>query len=126
MNQYEPYTCNKIVENEQLTVLFHIGNLIMVHNFLQVVIDQIKLLDGVHSTKNSLIVTRKKVHEYLDITINFSLKRGVAFSPYDFAKKLQKSLPNELNGPCKIFPTLEHMFKVDKNADILSTKRKDE
>ena len=76
-----------MVENSQLTVMFHVDNLIIACKMLNIVIDLIKLLDSVYGTQDPLTVTRRKVYEYLGITINFLLKRDIAFSQYDFVKK---------------------------------------
>ena len=65
-------------------MIFHIDDLTVIHLSLQIVTEYIKLLDGVHSSQNLLTITKDKIHEYLGITINFLLKRGVDFSQYDF------------------------------------------
>jgi hypothetical protein len=44
-----------------------------------IVIEYVKLLDKVCGM-NPLIVTRGKVHKYLEIIIDFRLKRGVAIN----------------------------------------------
>ena len=54
---------------------------------LVIVTDHIKLLDGVHRANDPLTVTRGKMHQFIEMTIDFSLKRGVAFSQYDHIKK---------------------------------------
>ena len=44
-------------------------------------------LDWVRGRKDPLTVTRRKIYEHLDRTLNFSLIRGVAFSQHDFLEK---------------------------------------
>ena len=95
---------------------------IMPHLFIHL----IKLLDSVYGSQDPLTITRGKVYEFLEITINFSLRRGVAFSQYDFIKKFWKSLPDDLRKPYHNSPTLEYLFKVDKNAEVLDARRKDD
>ena len=76
MNLCEPCAWNTIIENKQLATLFHLDDLMMAHMHLGVVAEHIKLLDSVHRANDPLTITRGKVHEFLGITIDFSLKRG--------------------------------------------------
>ena len=126
MNPYEPCAWNKMIQGTQLTVLFHIDDLMISHKLPQVVTEQIKLLDEVYGKHDPLTVTRGKIHEYLGITIDFSLKRGVAFSQFDFVKKFWSSLPEDLKGPYRNTPAPDYLFKIDKNAQLLDVKKKDE
>ena len=84
--------------SKQLTLLFHIGDLIIVHALREVVTKYIKLLKSEYGTKDPLTVTRVKYYEYLDITIDFSLKLGVLFLQYNFIKKIMSDLLNDLRG----------------------------
>ena len=126
MNPYEPCGWNAVIDGKQLTTLFHVDNLMAAHMHPGVVTEHIKLLDGVYGTKDPLTVTRGKIHEFLGITIDFSLQRGVAFSQYDFIKKFWKSLPEDLKGSYRNTPAPDYLFKVDRNADLIDTRRKDE
>ena len=92
MNPYDPCVWNLLVGNKQLTIMFHIDDLMMSHVDPEIVTEHVKKLDGVHGNKHPLSITRGKMHEYLGITIEFGLKRGVSISQYDFMKKLWASL----------------------------------
>ena len=59
-----------------MTVVFHIDNLILAYMKPAINAKFIKILDRIYRSKDPLMVTRSKIHEYLRITINFSV-RGV-------------------------------------------------
>ena len=82
-----------MIEEKQMTVLFHIDDLMLAHLMPHIVTELIRLLDGVYGSQDPLTVTRGKIHEYLGITIDFSLKRGVVMCQYDFVKKFWNILP---------------------------------
>jgi len=124
MNPYDPCVWNVYVNKKQLTIIFHVDDLMLAHVMPVVVTEHIKLLDGVYGTNDPLTVTRGKVHEFVGMTIDFSLKQGVAFSQYDYIKKFWNELPEDLKGPYKNTPALENLFKVDRNAKLIDPKRK--
>jgi len=126
MNPYEPCVWNCIIEGKQLTTLFHIDDLMLAHLQPQIVTEHIKKLDGVYGNQDPLTITRGKIHEYLGITVDFSLKRGVGFSQYDFIKKFWNSLPPDLKGPYRNIPAPDYLFKVDRHAELLDERRKDD
>ena len=79
MNPHKPCVWNTIIDNKQLTTLFHTDDLMTAHVHPGTVAEHMKLLDSVHGINDLLIVTRSNIHEFLGTTIDFSLKRGVAF-----------------------------------------------
>ena len=60
--------------------MFHIDDLLLAHLAPCIMIEFIKRLDSVYSSKDLLTITRGKWHKYLGITIDFSLLRGVGMS----------------------------------------------
>ena len=97
--------------------MFHINDLIIVHVQPATVTEDIKLLDNNYESKNPLTVTREKIHEYLRMTIDFSLKRAYAMSQCDFIKKMQKLLSEDLKGLCCKYLVADFLFKVDESAE---------
>ena len=80
MNPYDPYVWNTCAKGKQLTILFHIDDLMMPYVSSEVVTKYIRLLEGEYSSKDLLTITWEKRYEYLGITIDFSLKLGVSFT----------------------------------------------
>ena len=98
MNPYDPCVCNKEEKCKQLTIMFHIDNVVMDHLDAIIVTKCIKKLDEKHGANDPLTVARGKVHKHLGMTVDFSLKLGTAISQYDFCKKLRSALPEGLKG----------------------------
>ena len=63
-----------LVQEKQLIILFHINDLKLAHKLPMIVTKHIKLLDIVNSDNDPLTITRGKIHEYIRVTIDFSLK----------------------------------------------------
>lgn len=80
MNLHDPCAWNAHINEKQLTIPFHIDDLMLVHVTPAVVTEHIKLLDGVCGANDPLTATRGKAHEFIGMTIDFSLKKGAALS----------------------------------------------
>ena len=126
MNLYDPCTWNKIVDGEQLSLIFHIDDILLSHFSASVVTEHIKLLDGAYGTIDPLTMTRGKQHEYLGMTLDFESTKGACvISQYDFAKKMCSNLPKELKGPYRNTPALPDFFKINNDASIVSLEHKE-
>ena len=125
MNLHDPCVWNKVDEGSQL-IIFHIDDLILAHSKPMITTKYIKLLDGIYGSKDPLTVTRGRIHEYLGMTIDFSMKVGVAITQYDFVKKMYKELHEDLKGAYRNTPATDFLFKVDNSAEPLSKTKKEE
>ena len=65
----------------------------MAHLHINAVKECVKLLDEAHGSQDPLTFSRGKIHEHLGVTIDFSLKIGVAFYQHDFIKKIWNDMP---------------------------------
>ena len=63
---------------KELTIIFHIDNLLLAYVEPAIVTEYIKMLDSIYGSMDPLSMTRRKLYKYLDMTIEFGLKRGVA------------------------------------------------
>ena len=105
--------------------MFHIDDLMMSHESSTIVTKHVKLLDATHEVNNPLTVARGKPHEFLGMTIDFSLKRSVAVTQNDFVKKLWINLPPDLRVNYRSTPAPHSSFKVDTDAPLLNYVRKE-
>ena len=115
-----------MVLRTQLTLMFHIDDVIMTHVFNNVVTDHIKLLDEKHGRNDPLSVTRRKSHEYLGMTLDFRKEGSVSFTQHDAIKTFWSSLPDDVRGKHKSVPAPENLFKLDPKSTKLDVKLKDE
>ena len=126
MNPYDPCVWNKEIEGKQYSVVFHIDDLLMSHESPEVITKMISKLDKEYGTKDDLTVTRGPIHEYLGMTIDFSVKGECAFSQYDFLKKLLNTVPDALKSSYRTTPAPEYLFKVDDDSPRLDKVRFEE
>ena len=125
MNPYDPCVWNKIVKEKQLTILFHIDDILLSHMCANITTLYINKLQKEYGKMDALTVTRGKVHEYLGMTVDWRIAGLVNFSQYDGIKKLLKSLPDCMNG-LKNTAAPEHLFKTDDESCPLDPSRKEQ
>ena len=98
----------------------------MAHNHSSVVTNCFKFLDGAHGNQDPLAVTRGEIHEFISMTIDFSLDAGVVFHHFDFVKKLWSNLSPELKGKFRKTPSREDLFKENHDTELENYKMKEE
>ena len=123
MNPYEPCVWNKMTMDKQLTLLFHAGDVMMIHSLSQILTEHIIFLDKGHVHKDPLTVTRGKVHEYLGMTEDFRNRGSVVFSQCDAIKKFFHSLPDYPRGVYRSAPAPENLFKVNVESPRLDKEK---
>ena len=113
MNPYDPCVWNKMVGKGQMTIMFHIDDLLMAHKHSHIVTLFIKKLEQVYGKRDPLTVMRGLVHEYLGMTFDLREKGEVALSQYDFVKKLYDELPDDMKtGRYRYTPAPNDLFNV--------------
>ena len=80
MNPCDPCVWNKVDENNQMIIMFHIDNLILCHTDPTITTKYMKLLDDIYGSKDPLTIIRGNIREYLGITINFILEVGCSIT----------------------------------------------
>ena len=126
MNLCDPCVWNRIDGDNQMTIMFHINDLMLCHVDSSITTKYIKLLDNIYGSKDPLTMTRGKIDKYLGMTIDFTLKTGCSITQYDFVKKMWNDLDEGLKGPCRNNLAADFLFKVDPKAEALNQKRKEE
>ena len=83
------------MNGKQCTILWHIDGLKIAHTDDKEVTEIIDKLSKQLTRDKPLSITRGIIHEYLEITINFSNVDKVTFTMYDYIKSTLKELPEE-------------------------------
>ena len=73
---------------KQLSLMYHIDNLMISHIMAHIVTLFIKKLDHEYGQHDRCTVTRRLMHKYLGTTINFQIKQAAVMSQYEFIKNL--------------------------------------
>ncbi|KAI2499082.1 Reverse transcriptase (RNA-dependent DNA polymerase) [Fragilaria crotonensis] len=115
LNPYDSCVANKIIDGNQCTILWHVDDLKISHKDPNVVTDIITMLESEFGNEAPLTITRGKVHEYLGMTIDFSIDGKVMFTMIDYIKGMLEELPVDFNGTAPN-PASPKLFDVDPIA----------
>jgi len=66
-----------------------------------------------------------KLHDYLGITIDYSLKGKVVFTMFDYLEDIIVKCPADLKKATSIFPANDNLFKLDEDSPRLDNKKSD-
>ncbi|KAI2500335.1 Reverse transcriptase (RNA-dependent DNA polymerase) [Fragilaria crotonensis] len=119
LNPYDSCVANKTIDGNQCTILWHVDDLKISHVDPKVVTDVIELLKSEFGNEAPLTITRGKVHEYLGMTIDFSIDGKVMFKMFDYIKTMLDELPADFGGTAPN-PASMKLFDVDPAAARIS------
>ena len=123
-NPYDECTFNKMVDGEQLTVQFHVDDLKASH-MDQAVLDKLMCdLKAIFGEQKPLADTQGTIHEYLEMTIDYSEKGKVKFTMYDYLETIIDEAPNDMDGSA-IKPAANDLFQVDEECEKLDSETAD-
>ena len=117
LNPYNPCVVNKMVNGDQLTIFWHVDDLKSSHidpkvndNFLQWIKDMLRQLSEVKMTEGLL-------HDYLGMTLDYSVPGQVSMDMSHYVKKMVKEFPQEnLKGASVASLQNENLFKVQHDS----------
>jgi hypothetical protein len=96
INQYDPCVANKLVNGEQFTLTWHVDDIKMSHNDSNEVTKVIEWLKGIYG--DNMHVSRKLVHEYLGMTLDYTVKGEVKITMVDFLEGVIGDFPGVIDG----------------------------
>jgi Reverse transcriptase (RNA-dependent DNA polymerase)/Zinc knuckle len=124
MNEYDECVVNKEINGKQCTVLWHVDDVKVSHDDDKVVDEILSSLNDRFGKDTELTVTRGKVHEYLGMTIDFSVEGKVRFWMDDYVDKILTESPEEWSGTTTS-PCADHLNDVNEKADQLNKEKAD-
>ena len=123
INPYDWCVANKMVSGKQLTVVWHVDDLKISHldqSAIGILVDQLR--DKYETTpsgnKTPLTVHTGTKHDYLGMTLDYSVDRKVIVDMTAYAKKLLDELPTSFRGTATT-PAASHLFDVNENCEKL-------
>jgi hypothetical protein len=120
INPYDPCVANKMVNGTQMTIRWHVDDLMMSHvnrNEIMKIVQEIKNIYEENLTKNF-----GKIHDYLGMTLDFSFTKEVKVNMWDYLRKVIKEFPEEITGVCAT-PADDHLFKVRDDGKKLNEEQ---
>jgi hypothetical protein len=119
VNPYDWCVANKTINRKQCTILWHVDDLKISHIDPAVVTNVIDQLEKVFGIEGLLTKTRGSLHNYLGMTLDFSLEGKVKIMMVDYIQNMLDELPSNMDGEATT-PAANHLFDVNKaTTDML-------
>ena len=123
-NPYDSCVMNKVVDGLQCTVLWHVDDLKISHVNASVCEKVVDLLNVRYGKETPVTVTRGDLHDYLGMTLDFSVDGKVSIRMEDYVENMLADLPGSFDGVA-VTPAAEHLFKVNEDAAALDESDSD-
>jgi hypothetical protein len=123
-NPNDSCVANKIINEKHCTTLWHVDDLKISHVDPKVVTAVIDMVEVAFGKEAPLTKTCGKIHEYLGMTIDFSINGKVRFSMTDYVRGILDELSDDMNGECAT-PAPNYLFEVNNDCDKLDSETPD-
>lgn len=112
LNPYDPCVANKMVNGTQMTVVWHVDDLIVSHKQSTVVTKFLTWIQALYETPDKkMVATRGPKHDYLGMTLEFSKKGFLTVGMDAYVAKVIKEFPEEITGVSPS-PAADHLYQV--------------
>ena len=120
LNPYDPCVANKMVQGSQMTVSWHVDDLKISHKN-PIIVDQfLHWVKETYGKIGDIKTTCGKIHEYLGMKLDYSVKGQVIIDMVDYVESMINSFPSEYLSKTVTSPWNENLFKVQENSPSLS------
>ena len=126
-NLYNPCVANRIVNEKQHTIRFHVNNLLSSHVDSIINDKFLAWLKKTYSKHGKVKSTRGKIHDFLGMKLNFSTKGKMIVNMRKYMKKLYKDFEEKyiLNGT-RMIPAAEDLFSNDADSPRLDKEMRED
>lgn len=123
VNPHDPCIANKTINNKQHTLTWHVDDVKLSHVDPDVNDKFGKWCERMHGSKElgHVKITRGKVHDYLGMTLNYSMKGKIQVDMRDYVKGILEDFPHELKSATS--PWTGNLFKVDVDSKSLNKEK---
>ena len=117
---------NKIINGKQVTILWHVDDLKNAHIDSEVVTSIIERLNnkygkGAYGKECPLTICRGEIHDYLGMTLDYTIDGKVKIDMSEYISKILKDLPPDFDGTA-VTPAANHLFEINENFEKLDPK----
>jgi Reverse transcriptase (RNA-dependent DNA polymerase) len=121
LNPYDSCVANKMIDGKQCTIIWHVDDLKISHVDEKVVEMVLDMLDQQYGKEAPLVVTRGKVHEYLGMTLDFSVLGKCRVSMDGYVDEIvEEFLPK--SSLTANTPAASHLFDVNDKCKKLDVQ----
>ena len=110
---------NKIIDNKKCTILCHVKNLKTSDIDPAFVYSVLADIDAEYGNITKMTIMWGKVHKYLGITIDYSLRGKVTFLVIDYIGKMLDNSREDMKGESAT-PVAHHLFDIAEDATKIS------
>jgi hypothetical protein len=121
-NPYDSCVVNKMINGKQCTIGWHVDDLKCSHVDSKVVDQVIDLMDGEFGQEEPLSKSRGKVHDYLGIVFDFSVKGEVVVDMSNYIRTIFAGMPEDMIGTAAT-AAAGHLFNVNENPVLLPPEK---
>ncbi|CAJ1946102.1 unnamed protein product, partial [Cylindrotheca closterium] len=100
-NTYDPCVANKVIDEKQQTIRFHVDDLVSSHMDPKVNDKFAKWLNMRYGSIQACKIVRGKIHRYLGMTLDFSVKGKLKIRMDDYVKNMLEDFPIKFNKDSK-------------------------
>ena len=122
LNPYDNCMANKQIDGLQCTVLWHVDDMKISHMKDAVLDDMITDLNEWYGKITPLTVTQGLIHEYLGMTLNYSVPGKFTIRMDDYMQGILNEAPADMDG-AMLTPAAQHLFEVDNAAKCLPPEK---
>jgi hypothetical protein len=109
INPYDPCVANATINGKQTTITWHIDDLKVSHIDPFQITKFAAYLAAIYG--NSLVVHRGKIHDYLNMDLNFATEGIAQVSMITYTSKILTDFPKPITTSCAT-PAANHLFTV--------------
>ena len=111
---------NKIINDEQCTIIWHVDNLKMSHVDPDIVSRVLSVIHAEYGNIVKMIIMRGKIHKYLGMTIDYSSPDKYILSVVDYIVNMVYAVPEYMKGGSAT-PASHHLFDIAEDAKLSQT-----
>ncbi len=123
INEYDPCVATKMVNDEQMTITWHVDDLKISHMDREVVSEVVEWFKSIYG---NVRVSRGYHHDYLGMDIDFSYHKQLRISMVNHLKKMISEFPEAITSNA-VTPATDKLFEVrpdnDPNKHLLDESR---
>jgi hypothetical protein len=112
LNPYDPCVANKMINDKQFTMMWHVDDIKMSHEEENEITRMITWQKSIYGA--DMRVSRGRIHDYLGITSDFTKKGEVKVTMIDYLKGLINDFPEETTGTA-MSPATTNLYDVRPN-----------
>jgi hypothetical protein len=122
INPYDPCVVNKMINGSQMTVRWHMYDLMISHTSNEAISQFLRVLKDIYG--DNLAENTGKVHDYLGMIFDFSDRDKVKINMTKYLSKVIAYFPEEIIGKTAT-PAGDHLFKVRDEGQKLNEEQAD-